>query len=332
MAIALLILFMGFVPMVVYSLVAWWLDHWEREPLPLIIAAFAWGAVPAIILSLIFQLTIGGVMAIGLPGAEDKLTVFLAVIVAPLTEEPFKALALLLLVLFFKHEIDSAMDGIVYGAVIGFGFAAVENCFYFLQVAMVAPEGLAVVIFMRAFLLGLMHGIWTSLTGLGIALGRHQPNPALMLLYPFLGLSAAILLHMLHNALAVSGVLGIGLAVLLLWLVVFWMAVVGFFSLRAQGQLIRQSLQEEVARDTLTAHQAEAAVVLRNRASYGFGLIWHGNRHARTIRDLYELAADLAFRKFHYQKRPTAEKKRRVEVARARLLALSQQLEPRALR
>ncbi len=54
----LLILVAGILPMVVYALVLWWFDRYEKEPLGLLVAAFLWGAVPAIIFSIIAQLVL----------------------------------------------------------------------------------------------------------------------------------------------------------------------------------------------------------------------------------------------------------------------------------
>ena len=51
----LLSLVVGILPMVVYAIILWWFDRYEKEPMALLIAAFLWGAVPAIIFSLIFQ-------------------------------------------------------------------------------------------------------------------------------------------------------------------------------------------------------------------------------------------------------------------------------------
>ena len=49
------------------------------------------------------------------------------IIGAPLVEETIKAFALLLLVLFYWKEFDTPLDGFIYGAMIGLGFAWAEN-------------------------------------------------------------------------------------------------------------------------------------------------------------------------------------------------------------
>ena len=132
------ILGLAFIPMIIYAIILWWFDRYEKEPLALVVAAFLWGAIPAVIFSLIAQL-IADIPLTMLFGPAGSL--FSAPIVAPLTEEPFKGLALLLLLLFFRREIDSPLDGIIYGGLVGFGFAAVENTFYFADTY--AAEGLS---------------------------------------------------------------------------------------------------------------------------------------------------------------------------------------------
>lgn len=44
------------VPALIYGAIVWWFDRYEKEPSALLAAAFLWGAIPAIILSLIFQI------------------------------------------------------------------------------------------------------------------------------------------------------------------------------------------------------------------------------------------------------------------------------------
>ena len=41
------------VPAAVYSLVVWWGDRYEKEPLGLLAITFVWGAIPAILISLL---------------------------------------------------------------------------------------------------------------------------------------------------------------------------------------------------------------------------------------------------------------------------------------
>jgi len=51
--------FLGIVPMVIYALIIWRIDRWEKEPFPLMLAAFLWGAVPSILFALIAQVMLG---------------------------------------------------------------------------------------------------------------------------------------------------------------------------------------------------------------------------------------------------------------------------------
>ena len=43
---------LGIVPMVIYALIVWRLDRWEKEPFPLMLAAFCWGAIPSVIFAI----------------------------------------------------------------------------------------------------------------------------------------------------------------------------------------------------------------------------------------------------------------------------------------
>src|SRR5258706_13058636 len=51
-------------PTAVYSLLLWWLDRYEKEPLPLILAAFLWGALPAFALA--------GLLELGVAAARER--------------------------------------------------------------------------------------------------------------------------------------------------------------------------------------------------------------------------------------------------------------------
>ncbi len=219
----LLILLLSFVPMLIYAAVLWWFDRYEKEPLGLLVVAFLWGAVPSIVLALIMQIVLDvPLMAIH---GSNQLTYELvgASVVAPLTEEGVKAFALLLLLVLFHREIDSPIDGLIYGGVVGFGFAAVENVFYLFGA--LAEGGVGGVIgraVLRAGVFGLNHAMYTGFAGLGVALSLEVRPRLLKLAFILGGFALAVGTHAAHNALATfAGVGGLGpllAAALLDWL------------------------------------------------------------------------------------------------------------------
>jgi protease PrsW len=193
-----LVFIFGIVPMLVYALVLWWFDRYEKEPLGLLVAAFLWGGIPAIVFSLIAQLVLEvPISSFVSPLASDLIG---ATVVAPVTEELFKGAALLFLLLFFRKEIDSPLDGIIYGGLVGFGFAAVENVFYFVGAFTESGlGGLALLTVFRAFLFGLNHALFTGLTGLGLALARTATRWPVKVGAPVVGLLLGMTAHGVHN-------------------------------------------------------------------------------------------------------------------------------------
>ena len=110
------------IPTAIYGMLVWWLDRYEKEPPWLIAAAFLWGSLPAIGLALLFEL------GLQIPLARSPIGPDLAAWgLAPLVEEPVKALALVGLFLLARREFDGPLDGIVYGSLVGFGFSMTEN-------------------------------------------------------------------------------------------------------------------------------------------------------------------------------------------------------------
>lgn len=321
-------LLLGLVPMIVYTAVLWWLDHWEREPLSLILACFVWGALPAIVLSLVASVLILRIPSVQLIYDPVDLSVLMSVIVAPLTEESFKGLGLLVLLFTLRRNIDSQLDGILYGAAIGFGFAAVENVVYFINFGQESGLALGVLVLTRAFAFGLNHAFYTSLTGLGLALAVLHRNRLLKVVWPLLGLASAMFFHGLHNYLVGRGLGGIGLSFVANLFGVFWVFVIVVVSLVRQGNWMRQYLAEEVDAGVLTALQANTACCFRRRLGQGFNLLGTRVTAKEHERRLGQLCARLALNKRKLRDAMDDDRNRRiVEDLRRELSETSRELE-----
>ena len=154
-------------------------DRYDREPRRLIVKTFLVGAIlvaPVIVAELVGSLII--------PPSDDPLVLFLHfLIVVALVEESSKYLAVRISV-YGTREFNEPMDGLVYGAIAGLGFAAPENLLYVLS------RGAALGI-IRAVLSVPGHALWGSI--IGYYLGRQKlkldSNGGIK------GLSLAVILH-----------------------------------------------------------------------------------------------------------------------------------------
>lgn len=258
-----IILLLSFVPMLLYAGLLWWLDRYEKEPLALLGFAFLWGAIPSIILSLILEIILN-VPIIALSGENALIYNLLgASLAAPIIEEGTKALAVLGLFIFFPREIDSPLDGLIYGGMAGFGFAAVENFFYLMTAyesgGLGGAFGLA---FLRAGLFGLNHAMYTAFTGLGVALALELRR-AWLVVMPLLGLSLAVATHAYHNTFSTFWGYTEGGGALLTaaigdWVGVLILLIVAVWARWLEGQRIRDYLNQGFeGRDALSADEVE---------------------------------------------------------------------------
>jgi protease PrsW len=276
------------IPTAIYSLLLWWLDRYEKEPLPLILAAFLWGALPAIALAVLFELVLAT------PLEHSPLGPGVATWgLAPLVEEPVKALALVGLFYFARQEFDGPLDGIIYGALIGFGFSMTENLLYFLRYA--SSDTL---FWVRSVFFGMNHALFTSMVGLALGAVRYDRSRWRNVLALLGGLALAILFHALHNF-----AVGYQFAGLLLsWLIessgVLVVLAVAVIAWRNERRWMEEELGEEVGTGVLAARDyAEiTSSPLRTRRQIA-ALLAGGWPRYRQVRRLHHLATKLAFRK-----------------------------------
>lgn len=289
----------GIVPMLVYPLFLYWMDRYEKEPVGLLTAVFMWGFVPAALFSLISQLIFDiplYLMDIN-DAAVDLIT---SAVVAPITEEAFKGLAVLAVFLLWRREFDGVFDGIIYGSLVGFGFAAIENVLYFL-------EADASLILLRSVIFGLNHALFTSLTGIGLGIARHSPNPLIRCAAPVVGLLAAIAAHAIHNAtvsLVETAPALLCITFIADWGGVLFVFIVMLLALRRERLWIVEHLRDEVVENTLTQGQYEVSASALRRfgalftalTAGGLGRWWRVGRYLDTL-------TELAYKKHAYTQR-----------------------------
>lgn len=274
------------VPTTLYTLLIWWLDRYEKEPLPLLVAAFLWGSLPAVAIALLT----GRLLAVPL-AASPFGPGLSAGPLAALIEEPAKAIALLLLYAFARDEFDGPLDGIVYGALIGFGFAMSENLLFFLAY----PAELGSLFWLRGVLFGLTHALFTSIVGLALGLTRLSPGRSARLGFS-LALLSAIALHALHNLAVTQRLPGMALALLLQFAGVLTIFAVAALAWRHEAGWIRNELGAEITLGVIAPHDYVAVIAAPRRVRTELqALVSRGWGHYRRVRLLHHLMTRLAF-------------------------------------
>lgn len=265
----------------------WWLDKYEKEPWGLFLGAFFYGLIPAPILAIVLE--VAWEKALTLPTER-----FTSGVIAPVVEESLKGLALLLIFFIWRHEFDGALDGLLYGATIGLGFALTENVVYLYAF----PEW--EIVLLRILPFGLNHALFTAFTGLCLGLARQSKWPRLWLLLFPLGLGVGMGFHALHNLSVGEGLAGFFLALTGDWGGVILMLIVILLVWKQERRWLRQELADEVAAGLLTDAERQTLLSLRQRVKARLWIWRHyGWRAFRLLGRFFNLATELAFYKHH---------------------------------
>ncbi len=332
------------IPALGAAALVWALDRYEREPPLLLLAAFLWGAVIAIPPALYVERALMALLsspALGTLGAA--LTQALT---ASVTEEVIKGAGLLILLLLLRDEFDNVTDGVIYGVLIGAGFAMVENFVYF---SLSSHNDFGFLVVGRVLLGWLGHSTFTAAFGAGLGYAREAHGARgrrYHLLAPLLGLLAALLLHTLFDFVAFAssaanhstalgasgawfGVISALLDYLPLFAAQLILLVIVARSLRREAATIREYLADEALSGVVTPDEYILAqdARLRDAAERQYAIAY-GGRPWLTARALYQTEIGLAFRKWHVaQGAPPKRGTRQPEDAyRARIARLRRSL------
>ena len=284
-------LFAAVLPAPLYLALGLRIDRYEPEPVGMLLGAFAWGATAAVVIALVLNTAAG--LIVGSSYGEQTGELFAGNVSAPVVEETAKALVLLAIYRWRRNELNGVLDGLVYAAMVGLGFATTENVLYY---ARAAVEGqVALVFVLRGVLSPFAHPVFTAMTGIGIALAVRARRPGFRVIAVVGGLLGAIALHSLWNT--STGLLG-GLGFLLAYPLVFVPVFVALlitvaYARRRELQTVGRELRREVQTGLLPAGELAALSSPRIRR--------HALRRARKVgvkglrKRFHVTATELAF-------------------------------------
>ena len=303
------------VPAIGINLLVNFMDRYEREPWFLRLAAFLWGATIAIPPALFIEKKLDSALQ-GLLGssAGDVVRSAFQGLNAGVTEETIKGLGLLLLFLILRDEFDNVTDGIVYGALIGAGFAMVENFRYFA----IDFKSFPVFLIVYRIVLGwLGHSTFTVCFGAALGYVRHTKVRWRQIVIPLLGYVLAVGLHSFFdfvdfqasaalNAspgnsqvtfLSLLALIGDYIPPFLAQMFLFYILIK---ALAHEAAVIREFLAVEVSNGVV---KVDEYALLQNSFSRTKAerRIWRtrGYRQWLRVKALYQTEIGLAFRKWH---------------------------------
>jgi RsiW-degrading membrane proteinase PrsW (M82 family) len=238
--------------------------------------AVVWGGAVALSFSAITNSSLLTFLQHVLPG--DIVDSWGAAIVAPVNEELYKGAGLVIIFLMARNEIDSLMDGLVYGAMIGLGFQVVENVQYFMHAAAETGAGqLGPVVntfFVRVILAGLYsHTLFTGLMGFGVAYLITQRSysfarrVAVACLFAILAWAA----HFVWNSPWLDSLMARGAGDFTLALVVkgmpflLFLVILGVVARQREGQAFARLIATEVGTDVLSESEFHSLQTGRKR-------------------------------------------------------------------
>ncbi len=286
-----LALVLAILPVPFYLWLVLWIDRYEPEPFHMVGLTFVWGATIAAFVAIVLN-TIGEVIVSEQLGTEAA-ELYGYSISAPIVEEGIKGLVLFGLFWFYRREFNGVIDGIVYAALVGLGFAMTENVLYYGRGA--AEEGVVGAVFtfvVRGLMSPFAHPIFTAMTGIGLGIAATTPSRAVRAVAPLAGLAAAMVLHSVWNTSAGAGLFA-GVYVLIMVPLFCLLGVVIVLALRREGRVIAEQL-----RGVLPDSEVRMLSSLRERRQSRREAARRGGDAAkRAMTDYQRTAAEIAFQR-----------------------------------
>jgi RsiW-degrading membrane proteinase PrsW (M82 family) len=267
------------------------LDRLEPEPPGSLVFIFLWGAGSAALIGLIGVLagnqllTTPALRAGGFATASATAVIGVAVL-----EDTLMGAALVGLLWLRPQEIDGISDGVVYGSMVGLGFALIENIFYYAQATHYGFSGVATTFVLRGVVSPVCQALFASLIGAGVAYAATVAKGR-GLWAVGLGWVAAVTLHSLWNA-ALAGAGGrLALTYAVLAFIVILLLIAMVVDRRRIIVLIRRYLPEYEPAGILTALDVSMLSSMPRRRQARAWARLHGGLGALKDMAEYQLSA-----------------------------------------
>lgn len=280
---------LALIPLLIVLAGVMWLDRWEPEPKLLLVTALLWGAGVATLSSLVIN-TAAQQWFYDSTGDAVQATTLGTVVVAPVVEEIFKGLGVLLLFLLRRQHFDGPVDGVVYAATVAAGFAFTENILYFAQ----NSTYIWAVFVLRGLVSPFAHLIFTACTGIAIGMAaRSRKTTTVLLAFP-VGLVGAMGLHALWNG---SSMLGNFFVLFLVIQVPLFVAVIVLmvWLRRQEAEVIRARLGEYAQAGWFAPHEVDMLSSMRMRAQARTWASGYGERAKQAMKEFQRDATSLAY-------------------------------------
>jgi len=304
------------IPVVGIFLLVNFMDRYEHEPWYLRLAAFLWGAIIAIPPALFIEGNVDRILQNLLDPntTNEMLRIALQGLNAGITEETIKGLGLLLLFFVLRDEFDDVVDGIIYGALIGAGFAMIENFRYF---ALDSKNFLVFLIVGRVILGWLGHSTFIACFGAALGYVRYTRVRWKQIAIPLLGFLIAVGMHTFFDFVdfqasaairnsggnptvvnyALIAIVGNYLPPFLAQIGLLYILIMG---LAHETAIIREFLAVEVSNGIVTV--GEYALLQNSfQRTHAERQVFRrsGYKQWLRVKDLYQTEIGLAFRKWH---------------------------------
>ena len=258
-----------------------WADRYRPQRFWVWFMTFGWGCCVATFVAAQINTWAAGHLSIigdGDPATGARAAIY----VAPFVEEAAKATVLFWLAILMRYQWVSRLTGIVLAGLSGAAFAFNENILYYGRAYRYAAqtfgevtpmEALQSLAFQRGLLTFFGHPLFTSMTGIGLAIAMRSKSKVVRVVAPLAGYCCAALLHMTFNATATLAqgtmllIMYFGVALPLVALFVVFIVRQEF----REGRLIRERLIDYVRVGWLPADDPAKLSRLRTRCK----ALWH---------------------------------------------------------